>query len=192
MRIQKLSIWIAVTLALFSGVQALATMVRQMNLGEMTTNAERIIHGTIIGIEIGTVSAGGSELPTIKYLVRVKEVLKGSASTDAENLTEITMFGSLKAATFDREFMRTASVFEGPNLKSGQDYLLFLTAPSRVGLSTTVGVGQGAFHFLKEGTVMNEAKNAGLFRDMDRQGLPDRGPIEYSALADRIQRLLGN
>jgi len=163
-----------------------------MNLGEMTVNADRIIHGTITEIETGTVAAGGSDLPTITYVVRVVEVLKGSAATDNDNQIRVTMFGSLKDARSEGDVTRLFRIYEGPKLKSGMEYLLFLTHPSGIGLSTTVGVGQGAFRFLNDGTVVNEARNNGLFRDMDRQGMPASGPINYSALADRIQQLVSN
>ena len=184
--------WLALAAVLLAGTQAFATMVRQMNLGEMTANADRIVHGTVTSIETGTVTAGGAELPIIKYQVRIAEVLKGNVSPNEDNLIDVIMIGSLKTNTRSGELTQFHNVFEGPNLRSGNQYLLFLTRPSSIGLSTTVGVGQGAFRFLNDGTVMNEAKNVGLFRDMDGQGLPASGPINYSALEGRIQQLLGN
>jgi len=184
--------WFAFVAVLIVGSQAFATMVQQMNLGEMTDNAANIIRGKITEIETGTVTAGGAELPTITYIVRVADVLKGSAATGSDNLIRVTMFGSLKTASGGGEIKRSLSMFEGPSLQAGNEYLLFLTSPSSVGLSTTVGVGQGSFRFLGDGTVVNEAKNNGLFRDMDRNGMPASGPINYADLADRIQQLVTN
>ena len=184
--------WFAFVAVLIVGSQAFATMVQQMNLGEMTDNAANIIRGKITEIETGTVTAGGAELPTITYIVRVADVLKGSAATGSDNLIRVTMFGSLKTASGGGEIKRSLSMFEGPSLQAGNEYLLFLTSPSSVGLSTTVGVGQGSFRFLGDGTVVNEAKNNGLFRDMDKNGMPASGPINYADLADRIQQLVTN
>ena len=184
--------WIAFAAVLIAGSQAFATMVQQMNLGEMTDNAANIIRGTVTEIETGSVTAGGAELPTITYIVRVADILKGSAATDNDNLLRVTMFGSLKSVRGGGEIRRSLSMYEGPSLNSGNEYLLFLTSPSSVGLSTTVGVGQGSFRFLSDGTVLNEAKNSGLFRDMDRNGMPASGPINYNDLANRIQQLVTN
>ena len=184
--------WFAFVAVLIVGSQAFATMVQQMNLGEMTDNAANIIRGKITEIETGTVTAGGAELPTITYIVRVADVLKGSAATGSDNLIRVTMFGSLKTASGGGEIKRSLSMFEGPSLQAGNEYLLFLTSPSSICLSTTVGVGQGSFRFLGDGTVVNEAKNNGLFRDMDRNGMPASGPINYADLADRIQQLVTN
>jgi len=192
MTVKTLLKWSAFVAVLVAGTQTFATMVQQMNLGEMTVNAENIIHGKITGIETGTVAAGGSDLPTITYVLRVAEVLKGSAATDDDNQIRVTMFGSLKTARGGGEVKHLSSMYKGPNLKSGEEYLLFLTQPSSIGLSTTVGIGQGSFRFLSDGTVVNEAKNNGLFRDMDRNGMPASGPINYGDLADRIQQLVTN
>ena len=184
--------WFAFVAVLIVGSHAFATMVQQMNLGEMTNNAANIIRGTITEIETGTVNAGGAELPTITYVVRVADVLKGNAATDSDNLLRITMFGSLKRASGGGEIKQSLSLYEGPSLNAGSEYLLFLTSRSSIGLSTTVGVGQGSFRFLGDGTVMNEAKNSALFRDMDRNGMPASGPINYGDLANRIQQLVTN
>ena len=54
-------------------------------------------------------------------------------------------------------------------LTVGQTYLVFTTQPSGVGLSTTVGLGQGCFRLYGKGDsqmAVNEVNNAGLFRDM--------------------------
>jgi hypothetical protein len=64
---------------------------------------------------------------------------------------------------------------------------LFATPPSSIGLSTTVGLGQGAFKvFAANGgmAAVNEFNNAGL-------GLNGDGPIAYSVLSAKINALLG-
>lgn len=170
---------------------ASATMVQQMNLGELAVTADKIFRGTVISIEDGTVSAGGGELPTVKYILRVSETLKGdtrSANVKAGNVVEITMLGRRKSISGDGEIQHVTP-FQPPILETGKEYLLFTTVPSSLGLSMTVGVGQGAFRFVEGNNVMNEAKNAGLFRDMDSTGMPQRGPIPYSAIAERVRSL---
>lgn len=185
---------LAVFIGLFATVVASATMVQQMNLGELAFNADKIFRGTVISVERDTVMAGGSELDTTKVVVRVTEMLKGeaaSANGKVGDIVEFTMLGSLKQPEAENGLQRV-NAFTPPNLRSGQEYLLFTTAPSNLGLSITVGLGQGAFQFVDSDNVINEAKNAGLFRDMDSQGMPARGPVPYEQLSQRIRSIVGN
>jgi hypothetical protein len=194
-QMQRRRLWATtMSLGLFACMFAHATMVQQLNLGELTARADKIFRGTVIRTENGTVVAGGGELPTVKYVIRVSETLKGDTSTGngkAGNVVELTMLGTLKSSGASGN-IRHISTFRPPKLRIGDEYLLFTTAPSNLGLSITVGIGQGAFSFVQGNNVINEAKNAGLFRDMDNQGLPQRGPIPYPALAQRIHSLIGN
>jgi len=169
-----------------------ATMVRQMNLGELTGHADKIFRGTVIKVESGTISAGGAELSTVKYVFRVSDLLKGnisSANAKGGDTFEITMLGRLKNKS-SQSPIKNVSGFKLPVLKNGAEYLLFTTKPSQIGLSMMVGVGQGTFRFVEDGKVMNEAKNAGLFRDMNNQSMPIRGAISYSDLSDEIHELV--
>lgn len=185
---------LTLVLGLFACLFANATMVQQMNLGELAVNADKIFRGTVVSVESDTVTAGGAELPTVKYILRVSETLKGdtsSANGKAGNVVVLTMLGGQKQASGDGEVQRFLP-FRPPTLERGKEYLLFTTTPSTLGLSMTVGVGQGAFRFVDGDNVINEAKNSGLFRDMDSTGMPQRGPIPYPAIAERIRSLTGN
>lgn len=185
---------LTLTFGLFAAMFANATMVQQMNLGELAFKADKIFRGTVMRVEAGTVTAGGAELATTKYVIRVSEMLKGDATNAAGkdgNFIEITMLGSLKQPE-TANGLRRVNAFTPPNLRAGREYLLFTTAPSNLGLSITVGLGQGAFAFVDSDNVLNEAKNAGLFRDMDAQGLPAQGPMPYADLSQRIRTIIGN
>tara|TARA_R110000782_G_scaffold37738_1_gene89114 strand:- start:265 stop:849 length:585 start_codon:yes stop_codon:yes gene_type:complete len=185
---------VALFLALCGCMTANATMVQQMNLGEMTINADKIFRGTVVSVKSGTVTAGGSELPTVSYTLRVTETFKGNTRAPggkAGDVVVVTMLGEIKSANVDGDIRRFVP-FRPPNLENGKEYLLFTTAPSALGLSMTVGVGQGTFRFLDGDFVLNDAKNSGLFRDMDSTGMPERGAIPYSAIAERIRSLTAN
>jgi hypothetical protein len=72
-----------------------------------------------------------------------------------------------------------------PRLKVQQEYLLFTTKPSKIGLVTFVGLGQGCFRVYaqdKSDFAVNELGNNGL-------GLPKSGPALYTDLAKRIREL---
>ena len=190
--------WLRSALALGAGllvsVFASATMVQQMNLGELAVNADKIFRGTVMRVEAGTVTAGGSEIATTRYTIRVDELLKGQVSNPSGKpgaYLEVTMLGSLKPAQPIGNMQRLSG-FRPPNLSPGNEYLLFTSKESSLGLSMTIGVGQGAFRFVDGNHVVNDAKNVGLFRDMDSQGLPQRGPIAYDALSERIRGIVGN
>lgn len=153
---------------------AQATMVKKMDLAQMCEVAGRIFRGTVVDIEKGTVSAGGGDVPTITYHIRVTEQLKGSfpAPSNGELMLSITSV-DLK-------------VIDLPRLAVGQDYLLLTTTPSSIGLSTMVGLGQGTFKVYGEANAelaINALNNEGLINGV-------RGPTPYQDLANRIRSIL--
>lgn len=166
-------------------LEASMAMVAKMGLGEMTVNAAHIFRGTVIDVEQSSITAGGGELPMVVYTLRVDEAFKGDfgSGKDAQ-VMEIRMLGSIKAEPAAGSVQHFSTLPDLPRLQSGHDYVLFTTAPSAAGLSTPVGLGQGAFRvYDDEGQEMaaNELDNAGLFA----------GPVTYSALAGAIHGELG-
>jgi len=183
-------------LTLASTVQA--TMLMQFNLKELTTRADRVFRGRVVGVETGTVHAGGGELPSIIYRLKVDERFKGEYSVTKGDATfvEIRMVGA-KSDSTTADGMRHFSAFrEVPRLEMGGEYLLFTTRPSSVGLSTTVGLGQGAFRIVDTGKnedAVNAFNNVGLKRGLAPSALPslpESGPITYRQLATAIRSVL--
>jgi hypothetical protein len=169
--------------------QAEATSLLQMELGGLTARADRIFRGTVIDLEQGTVEAGGGELPAVTYRLRVEEIYKGDADLveGDQQIIEIRMVGNIKAEEPSGDVQHFSIFRDVPKLQMGNDYLLFTTTPSVIGLSTTVGLGQGAFTvFLqeKEELTVNEFNNIGL-------GLDGAGPVPYSEITAKILTLLG-
>ena len=151
-----------------------ATMVKKMDLVEMCQVAGRIFRGTVVDIEKGTVSAGGGDVPTITYRIKVAEEFKGSfpAPTNGELVLSITSVD--------------LHVIDMPRLAVGEDYLLLTTTPSSVGLSTMVGLGQGTFKVYGEANAelaVNALNNVGLINGV-------RGPMPYRDLANHIRLAL--
>lgn len=173
-----------------------ATVLRQMNLEDMIQRADRIFRGTVLDFSAGTVAVGGVELPTVTYRLRVDEGFKGSYTIvkGDDQVVEIQMIGALKKAPATGDPIQALPVLPDlPRLKVGKDYLLFTTAPSSIGLSTTVGLGQGSFSIVsrnKQDLVINEFNNVGLFRDMEVEGFPSQGLVNYAQLGDLIRDLL--
>ena len=129
----------------------------------------------------GTVQAGGSELSTVVYTIKVDDALKGEFG--AKPIVTVTMLGNLKAEAAG-DVQRLARMDLNPDMSVGGEYVLFTTAPSAVGLSTTVGLGQGLFRIFANADgrdlAANELNNLGLFD----------GPVQYSELAQAVADLL--
>lgn len=178
---------VAVVLLALTAAPAGAGMVLKMGLGDLAERADGIFRGTVLSVEPGTVTAGGGEIPTVTYRLRVDEAFKGDWSA-TKGVAEITMVGTLKQQTADGSVMRLSRLPDLPNLVRGAEYVLFTTEPSRIGLSTTVGLGQGAFKLYwsadRQEMAANQLDNAGLSETIN-------SPVTYSALADAIRQQLG-
>jgi hypothetical protein len=192
----------AVSLALSPSLHASTVM--QFNLGEMVQRAEHIYRGTVISVSSGSVAVGGGQLPTVTYRLRVEESFRGEfVSVKGVRIAELRTLG--KFTPLQRGVMRSALVLPRmPELAVGQSYLVMTTRPSAIGLSTTVGLGQGCFRIAqvgKEELVANEVNNQGLFRDMAppaaarsqarvAAAAAPGGALSYSDLAGRIRGLV--
>ncbi|NND44079.1 MAG: hypothetical protein HKN58_02060 [Xanthomonadales bacterium] len=166
----------------FAAMTASAAMVIKMGFGDLVGNADKIFRGTVMTSEPGTVAMGGSEFPTVVYTVRVDDALKGDfGAGKAGAVIELTMLGNLKSETASGSVQRLASLDINPILEVGGEYVLFTTAPSAAGLSTTVGLGQGLF------SIFNNADG----RDLATNGLNNHGmfdgPVSYEVLSAAIK-----
>ncbi len=173
--------------------QARATTLVQMNLADLAGRADKIFRGTVLSAKAGTVRAGGSDLPTVTYRLRVDERFKGEFGDGKnENLVEIRMIGGAKEV--EKAGLRNLSVWRDvPRLERGKAYVLFTTRPSTIGLSTTVGLGQGAFRLLGSGKgeqAVNAFGNVGLNRGLRKASLPSGGAVSYGELAQAIRAVV--
>lgn len=175
-------------LLLAASAPVAATTVLKMDLDDLADRADRIFRATVLAVEPGTVPVGGGELPTVTYRLRVDEAFKGEfdAAGKEAAVVEVTVVGSLKDSPYQQgDAARFSSLPKAPRLERGGEYLLFTTAPSALGLSTTVGLGQGAFKIYldadRQEMAVNELGNLGLFD----------GPVTYTELADAVRDELG-
>jgi len=158
-----------------------AMLVRQMDLTALSKNADAIVRATVVDIEAGSVRAGGGNIPTITYRLQAKETVAGAT----RGIFTVTMVGELKSTAKVGGATRVPAFSDMPTLKRGQEYLLFTTRPSRAGLSTTVGLGQGCFTVFaqdKKEFAVNTANNTGLSSE-------PAGPVEYTRLVKQIRDL---
>lgn len=189
---------VPVVLLLMASAGALtahAASVAQFNLAQLTDHAQRVFRGKVVDVVAGSVEAGGGRIPTLTYRFRVEQAFKGEFHTvKGTAFAEVRMVGKIQSVTVGNA--RSVSPFELPPLTTGQSYLIFATAPSAVGLSTTVGLGQGRFEIRGSGdkeTVENERGNRMLFSGMNTPALraaPREGPMRYADLAGQIRSLV--
>jgi hypothetical protein len=170
-----------------------ATTLLQMNLEQLTDRAGRIFRGTVLSVERGSLELSGATLPTITYRIRIEEAFKGDFPAVKGDLrvVEIRMVTDVKS-TSAGPVRRMSLLRDLPQLEVGRNYLLFATRPSAAGLSTTVGLGQGAFNIQGAGkneTAVNQFQNTDLFRGLAAGGAK-AGPITYTELASRIRALV--
>lgn len=190
---------VIVAVAALLAVPAFAAMVQQMSLDEMAGHAGQIFRGTVLDVRQGTVRAGGGDIPTVTYILRVDEPFKGNFDfVKGERIAKIQMVGKMKSVKSGS--LRSFSALpELPRLEIGGDYLLLTTRPSTIGLSTTVGLGQGAFRLSgKPGleTAINGNHNLGLFpptgSNKSAAVSANGAPIPYSILASALRDSVGH
>ncbi len=166
-----------------------ATSVKHMNIDELSRNADKIFRGTVISVRQGSVEAGGAQLPTLTYTLKVEESFKGNFTSEKGDmrLTKITMVSDSKAES-SGDIRRMTMFRDLPRLAVGGDYLLFTSAESKIGLSMTIGLDQGCFDVVGS-MALNRAGNQGLFQGAASTG-PAKGAIAYNELSDRIRAIL--
>src|SRR5262245_9479528 len=174
---------------------ARATTLIQMNLADLAGRADKIFRGTVVSAKPGTVQAGGGQLPIVIYRLRVDEQFKGDFGEGKQaRIVEIRMVGG-KEPPAQGDLRHFSPFRDVPQLEAGREYVLFTTRPSAVGLSTTVGLGQGAFTITGSGKseeAVNAFGNVGLDRDL-KAGVSLRAgrPVPYGELASAIRAVVG-
>jgi hypothetical protein len=118
---------VRIRLALFAilclATTAQALTVRALSLDELLARAERVVHAQCLSV---TPVAGRGELPVVEIALAVEETLKGEAR---ERLVIRQLAGRFRHLL--------------PTCRVGDEVVLFLHAPSRFGLTSPVGLGQG-------------------------------------------------
>jgi hypothetical protein len=165
-----------------------ATTVKHFDLPKMTSSAARVFRGTVTDVRAGTVKVGGGELATTIYRIRVTETFKGDFATfKGVTYADVEMVGDIKARSGAANVKHFSIFRDIPRLERDKDYLLFMTAESRVALSSPVGLAQGAFEIdtsIPSEPTANGVNNAGLAADLNR------GAVPYAEIAARVRALI--
>lgn len=165
-----------------------ATMVIPMNFDQLLANADRVFIGTCTAVNEGTTKEG---IPYAEYTFTVSEALRGSVG---ETVT-IRQFGQLTPKRVDDKLLQNFRVQGMPTYKPGQRMLLLLRSDSQLGLTSPIGLFQGAFSVQLDAegaeVAVNGSNNVNLFQGM--KGLPKAaadhrlGPVPLSLLVDLVR-----
>ncbi|MBI3940047.1 MAG: hypothetical protein HY315_04375 [Acidobacteria bacterium] len=169
------------------GIPAYATSVRAVELDELVGSSDQIFLGRVVEVRQGTLA--GFDLNYTEYTFAVSDWIKGGSGD------------TLKVRQLGRG--AGAPVLPGiPAYKKGAEILLFIHRPSRIGLTSPVGMDQGYYPVEKDGngdrTVHLRTMNASVERLQSRlqagkspaPGLPatDRMPLdEFVSLVRRLK-----
>lgn len=152
-----------VALACFAAAPALAqrgALTLPQNLDEMTDRARDIVRGTVVSAHVEK-HPELSNLHTVVVTLQVGETLKG---------------GARETYTFRQYIWDIRDRHDAAGYRKGQELLLLMNAPSRYGLSSPVGIGQGRFRIERDragrALAMNGAGNLRLFERL--QESPDK------------------
>jgi len=142
-----------------------ATTMLHHPLTELLAEAERIFVGVCVEVRDESLpQAGGGVIPYTEYTFEVREVVKG---TLGPRLT-VRQYGVRQPRpTPDGKLAVVSRVPAMPVYSLGEETLLFLVGDSTLGLTSPVGLGQGAFRIATQRgrrNAVNGFNNVGLFR----------------------------
>lgn len=181
--------FIAVSFAALTASTVNAATAMQMNLAQMINGSDKVFVGTVIDVTESRVQGGGGELPAITYKFQVDDTFKGDfEEIKGVKYTEVTMIGRIKNIK-----ERKHPITDFPLLYEGEQYLLVVAPAGPIGLTTTMGLGQGSFTLTggsDSKVALNGANNVGLFSGMN-VGFPDGVAISYNDLAALIRDIVG-
>lgn len=179
--------------AALSGSAAWATSVRWVNLAEMTEAADRVFSGRCLSVKLLEESVAG--FPTVEFRFEVLEAVKGVQNG------QIVVFRQVRSAKG-----RRTGIPGLPSYRKGDQMLLFLAGDSRLGLTSPIGLVQGAFRLISDGggevRALNEVENRNLALGMEvktaaSMGLSDQefgtlrggGPVRLADLLSAVRKI---
>lgn len=201
----KSSFLIGIAVVVVLVCEAKAVVVLPVNMADLM-NAEVIFTGTCVGVDAHltqTPNGRGEVLvTTYTFLVPRDGVLKG----EVPETFKFTQYGASRED--ERRLGRQITMNPLPQYEVGKEYMLFLTAESKLGLRSPIGMGQGKFSIITTSDgkkqAVNDKGNEGLFGGLPEtkgvkkalsvggitpQALPAKGPVDYDAFVRMVREL---
>jgi hypothetical protein len=167
----------ALALLLLTAAPALSTTVLRFSLDELVERADLVVHGTCSDVQ-------GRETPdgvVTDVTIRVSRALKGDA---AETLRFTTYGGATET--------RGTFIAGSPQFEKGEELVVFLDRPTRVGYRLAIGMSQGKYtvHEDAAGRKVATRNLAGLrFVDPRTGEVEEAGPEQGVALDELLRTI---
>ena len=152
-------------------VPALATTLIHKNLAGLIVDSERIFVGECISVQEREIEFSTGSIWYTEYRFEVIDRIKGNF----EGIVTIRQYGLVKPRQIGENRLLVSRIPAMPVYNENQKYLLFLRADSRFGLTSPIGLYQGAFlithdQYGKE-VAVNGIMNRGLFEERSSKSM---------------------
>lgn len=144
------------------GARPAGAVGRRLDLATMTERAGTIIRGRVVSLREGR-HPQYHNIGVLYVTLQVDETLKGTAN---DRFTFMQFGGRAAAGDSEKSLSMAQSLPDLPVYRVGEEVVLFLYPPSRVGFTSPVGGAQGIFHVQGQPgqptTVISEGGNRSL------------------------------
>ncbi|MEO2268129.1 hypothetical protein V1358_12505 [Pseudoalteromonas sp. YIC-656] len=166
--LKKASIALTVAAGLSIATSANAMKLKQQNLQELISASQNIIAGEVIKVTDGF----DNKRPYTEITINVSSDAKGKLKE--ESTYTFRQFGLLEPLSMGNGKVYLGVTPDGfAKWHEGENVIAFMYKPASItGFQTTAGMAQGKF-VVRDGKVINQFANSGLFEGMDTASFSD-------------------
>ncbi|WP_105265094.1 hypothetical protein [Pseudoalteromonas sp. T1lg76] len=166
--LRKASVVLTVAAGLSLATSANAMKLKQQILLELTAASQNIIAGEVIKVTDGF----DNKRPYTEVTINVSSDAKGKLKE--ESTYTFRQFGLLKPRSMGNGKVYLGVTPDGfAKWNEGENVIAFMYKPASItGFQTTAGMAQGKF-VVRDGKVINQFANSGLFEGMDTASFSD-------------------
>ena len=189
----------------FTTTDVFATKLVHRNLQELSSISKRVFIGRCVYV-IESYNPGGGFPAYTEYTFEVSESIKGNVGS----VIIFRQYGLRGPRQVSENIAYVGRIPGMPIYQEGQEYMIFLIGDSILGLTSPVGLFQGAFRVIEENgskMVINGFNNVGLFKDLSAEemelGLSSelsqqekglmavkKGPLHYNDFISLVKKMV--
>ncbi|MCH1930634.1 hypothetical protein L9G16_10605 [Shewanella sp. A25] len=192
--LKKASIALAVAATMAMALPASAMKLKSLNLQELTTESQSIIAGEVVKVTDGF----DNNRPYTEVTIAVGHDAKGKLKD--ESTYTFRQFGLIKPRSMGNGKVYLGVTPDGfAKWHVGENVVAFMYKPASItGFQTTAGMAQGKF-VVRDGKVMNEFANTGLFENIDTSTISDEernmltnpGAVDVNIFMNLVGKMAG-